>query len=55
MHDSLCISSSLLYDVYLTNSMTCSQGVLMTVCYVFNYVVIISHAVLVHGLYLILL
>jgi hypothetical protein len=30
MHDTLCISSSLLYAFYLTNSMTCSQGILMT-------------------------
>jgi hypothetical protein len=35
MHDTLCISSSLLYAFYLTNSMTCSQGILMTVCVMF--------------------
>jgi hypothetical protein len=36
--------------------MTCSQGILMTMCvYVFTYVVVTSHAVLVHGLYLTLL
>jgi hypothetical protein len=36
MHDTLCISSLLLYDVYLTNSMTCSYGDLMTVCDMFS-------------------
>jgi hypothetical protein len=36
MHDTLCISSSHLYDVYLTNSMTYSQCVLMTVFVMFS-------------------
>jgi hypothetical protein len=50
MHDTLCISSSLLYDVYLANSMACSHGVLMIVCYVFSYNVVTSLADLIHGL-----
>jgi hypothetical protein len=56
MHDTIRISSSLLYVFYLTKSMTCSQGFFNDcVCYVLTYVVVTSHAVLVHGLYLILL
>jgi hypothetical protein len=50
MHDTLYISSLLLYDVYLTNSMTCSQGVFNDcVCYVFTYDVVTSLAIIVHG------
>jgi hypothetical protein len=55
MHNTLCISSSLLYDVYLTNSMTCSDdGFNDCVCYIFTYDVVTNLSVLVHGLYLIL-
>jgi hypothetical protein len=43
MHDTLCVDSSLLYAFYLTNSMTFSQGIFMTVCvYVFAYLIYIS-------------
>jgi hypothetical protein len=43
MHDTLCVDSSLLYAFYLTNSMTFSQGIFMTVCvYVFTYLIYLS-------------
>jgi hypothetical protein len=44
----------LLYDVYLTNSMACSEDVFNDfLCYAFTYDVVISLSVLVHELYLI--